>query len=72
MIIGKINFLARHWYQMKRRFVHCPIRLIGQKVKDPVIFQEELDMPILRHRWVKSSTETTNGNRASADVDEMT
>ena len=71
MIIGKINFLARHWYQMKRRFVHEG--LIGRKVKDPVIFQEELDMPeILRHRWVKSSTETTNGNRASADVDEMT
>jgi ubiquitin C-terminal hydrolase len=34
-----------------KRFVHCPIRLIGQKVKDPVIFQEELDMPILRHRY---------------------
>ena len=41
MIIGKINFLARHWYQMKRRFVYEG--LIGRKVKDPVIFQEELD-----------------------------
>jgi len=32
-----------------KRFVHEG--LIGRKVKDPVIFQEELDMPILRHRY---------------------